>query len=382
MYGDVHADTPKQKKKALFTATVDSHILHFHLPYLKLLRDMGYEVHVITNGTEKIPGADKRHTVPFARSPLSLNNVQAYRMLRDIINHERYDLIHTHTPMGGVVTRLAARHSRKHHGSRVLYTAHGFHFYKGAPWHYWAMFYPIEKWLAHYTDTLITINKEDYNLARRKFATRVEYVPGVGIDPAKFDFKFTAADKLALRKSLGLTKNDFVMIFPAELNKNKNQILLIEAMEQLVPKHPNIHLLLPGKDSYNGHYQRITAEKGLEKNIHFLGYRTDIPRLLKISDLAVSSSLREGLPVNLLEAAYCKIPIVAHKCRGVQSIKDSSAPSRTYIICNFFNSNLLIEEIEKMSSFSPQMREHESIEISDYVLENTCKQYTKIYSAI
>ena len=202
MYGDVHADTPKQKKKALFTATVDSHILHFHLPYLKLLRDMGYEVHVITNGTEKIPGADKRHTVPFARSPLSLNNVQAYRMLRDIINHERYDLIHTHTPMGGVVTRLAARHSRKHHGSRVLYTAHGFHFYKGAPWHYWAMFYPIEKWLAHYTDTLITINKEDYNLARRKFATRVEYVPGVGIDPAKFDFKFTAADKLALRKSL------------------------------------------------------------------------------------------------------------------------------------------------------------------------------------
>jgi glycosyltransferase EpsD len=309
------------RKKALYTATVDLHILSFHLPYLKMLQEMGYEVHVATNGTAEIPHCDVRHTVSFARSPFKPGNIRAIGQLRKIIDKEQFDLIHTHTPMGGVVTRLAAKGARKR-GTKVIYTAHGFHFYKGAPWHYWALFYPIEKYLARYTDVLITINQEDYDRAKRKFKTRVEYVPGVGIDPKKFDFPFSAADKLKLRKSLGLNKDDFVMVFPAELNKNKNQILLINAMAQLVPKHPNIHLLLPGKDNLNGKYQKIVKTRGLEKNIHFLGYRTDIPKLLKISDLAVSSSLREGLPVNLLEAKYLGITTVATNCRGNGDVAD------------------------------------------------------------
>jgi glycosyltransferase EpsD len=280
---------------------------------------MGYEVHVATNGTAEIPHCDVRHTVSFARSPFKPDNLRAIGQLRKIIDHEQFDLIHTHTPMGSVVTRLAAKEARKR-GTRVIYTAHGFHFYKGAPWHYWALFYPIEKFLARYTDVLITINHEDYDLAKRKFKTRVEYVPGVGIDPKKFDFPFTEADKLKLRKSLGLKKDDFVMIFPAELNKNKNQILLINAMDELVEKHPDIHLLLPGKDSLNGKYQKIVRERCLDANIHFLGYRTDIPKLLKISDLAVSSSLREGLPVNIIEAMKVGLPIVTTNCRGAQSL--------------------------------------------------------------
>jgi glycosyltransferase EpsD len=307
-------------KKVLFTATVDSHILHFHTPYLKYFKDNGYEVHIATNGNEIIPFCDVKHVITFERSPFKLNNLKAIKELKKIIDKEQFDIIHTHTPMGSVVTRLAAINSRKK-GTRVIYTAHGFHFYKGAPIIYWLLFYPIEKYLSRFTDTLITINKEDYEIAKKNFKkTNVEYVPGVGIDESKFNFTMTEEEKQELRSSIGLKPTDFVLIYPAELNKNKNQIFLINVMEQLVKENPNIHLLLPGKDSLNGKYQSITKEKGLGTNIHFIGYRNDIPRLLKISNIAVSSSKREGLGLNLLEAIFSGIPVVAFNNRGHNEI--------------------------------------------------------------
>lgn len=309
-------------KKALYVATVDIHIKSFHLPYLKLLKDMGYEVHVATNGYEEFPNCDVKHTICIERSPYKFNNIKAIKQLKEIIKKEKFDIIHCHTPMGSVVTRLAAKKSRKN-GTKVIYTAHGFHFYKGAPIINWLLFYPVEKYLAKYTDTLITINNEDYQLAKRKFSRRcknIEYVPGVGIDPEKFNFSLTEKEKMELRKSLGLKKDDFVMIYPARLDKNKNQGFLIDCMELLIKGHKDIHLLLPGKDELNGYYQKKVKEKHLENNIHFLGFRDDIPKLMKISNLALSSSLREGLPINLIEAMCCNLPIVALECRGVSDL--------------------------------------------------------------
>lgn len=309
-------------KKVLYVATIDAHIKAFHLPYLKMLHDEGYEIHVATNGDEQFPNCDVKHQVCIERSPFKFKNLKAVKQLKEIIDREDFDIIHCHTPMGSVVTRLAAKKARKK-GTRVIYTCHGFHFYKGAPILNWLLFYPIEKYLAKYTDTIITINKEDYNLAKNKFSKRcknIEYVPGVGIDPKKFDFKMTKKEKKELRESLGLKEDDFVLIFPARLDKNKNQGFLINAMEELVKEHSNIHLLLPGKDELNGYYQNMTKEKNLENNIHFLGFRTDIPQLMKISDVAVSSSLREGLPVNVLEAFACGLPVVALNCRGMSDL--------------------------------------------------------------
>lgn len=306
-------------KKVLFTATVDSHILHFHLPFLKLFKDNGYEVHVATNGNEEIPYCDKKHVISFERSPLKKNNLKAIKDLKKIINEEKFDIIHCHTPMGGVVTRLAAKKARKKIHTRVIYTAHGFHFYKGAPIKNWLIFYPVEKYLAKYTDTLITINKEDYELAKKKFSKRcknIEYVPGVGIDEEKFNFKMTKKEKTELRKSLGLKDSDFVMIYPAEISKRKRQEWLINTTSDLLKKHKDMHILLPGKDSLNGKCQQLVKDLNLEKQIHFLGYRNDIPKLLKISDLAVSSASQEGLPVNIMEAMYVGLPIVASDCRG------------------------------------------------------------------
>ena len=188
----------KKIKKALYVATVDIHIKSFHLPYLKLLHDNGYEVHVATNGDEKFPFCDVKHQICIERSPFKLSNLKAIKQLKKIIEKEKFDIVHCHTPMGAVVARLASKKARKIYGTRVIYTAHGFHFYKGAPKLNWLLFYPIEKYLAKYTDTLITINNEDFCLAQKKFSKRckdIQYVPGVGIDIKKFNIKLSKKNR-------------------------------------------------------------------------------------------------------------------------------------------------------------------------------------------
>ena len=308
-------------KKVLFTATVDSHILQFHLPFLKLFKEKGYEVHVATNGTEKIPYCDVKHVVCFERSPLKLNNLKAIKQLKNICDKEQFDVIHCHTPMGSVVTRLAAKSSRKKYNTRVIYTAHGFHFFKGASIKNWLLFYPVEWYLSKYTDTLITINLEDYELAKNKFSKRckdIEYVPGVGIDEEKFNFTMSKKEKAELRESIGLKDDDFILTYIARLDANKNQGFLIKVMKDIIIKYPNIHLLLIGPDEINGLYKE--QAKDILNNVHFLGYRKDIPKLLKITDISVSSSLREGLPVNILEAMASGVPIIATDARGVRDL--------------------------------------------------------------
>ena len=367
-------------KKVLFSATVDSHILAFHLPFLKWFKEHGYEVHVATNGDAEIPYCDKKIKISFERSPFKLNNIKAIFQLKKVISEEKYDIIHTHTPMGSVVTRLAARGARKR-GIRVIYTAHGFHFFKGAPLLNWVLFYPVEKYLSKYTDTLILINKEDYNLAKRKFkkCRDIEYVPGVGIDEEKFNVKMTKKEKTELRESLGLKDTDFVMIYPAELSNRKRQIWLINTVSSLLKENNDIHLLLPGKDSLNGKCQELVKELGLENQIHFLGFRNDIPKLLQISDLSVSASKQEGLPVNIMEAMYVGLPIVASDCRGNRDlVKDDE---NGYII-PLNDSNMFVDRIKKIKN-NYNRREYKSINrslITPYELDDIMKKMSIIYN--
>ena len=124
-------------KKVLLTATVQSHICQFHKPLVEVLHNHNCEVHVAArnnlaekNGM-KLDFVDKVFDVPFSRSPKSSDNIKAYSQLKKIIDSEHYDIIHCNTPMGGIVTRLAAKGARKG-GAKVIYTAHGFHFYNGA----------------------------------------------------------------------------------------------------------------------------------------------------------------------------------------------------------------------------------------------------------
>ena len=368
-------------KKVLFTATVDSHILQFHLPFLKLFKEKGYEVHVATNGDEEIPYCDVKHKVTFERSPFKINNLKAINQLKKVCESEKFDIIHTHTPMGSVVTRLAARNSRKKHHTRVIYTAHGLHFFKGAPIINWLLFYPVEKYLSKYTDTLILINKEDYDRCKRKFkkCKDIQYVPGVGIDEEKFNFEMTKKEKLELRKSLGLKEKDFVMIYPAELNKNKNQGMIIDAIEELSKKYKDIKVILPGVDSYNGKYRQLVKEKGLEEYIKFLGYRKDIPKLLKISNVALATSYREGLPLNVMEAMYEGLPIIATDCRGQNElVKDHI---NGYLI-TIGDQNRFTECVEKLylsRNDNDRFGEQSKYIVKEYLLDKIIAKLEKIY---
>lgn len=329
-------------KKVLFT----SHTANFHKfnrPFMCMLKEQGYTVHYASAGEEKVYDTDKHFDVPFERSPFKPGNIRAYFTLKKIINRENYDLIHTHTPMGSVVTRLAARAARKR-GTRVIYTAHGFHFFKGAPLLNWLVYYPIEKYMARYTDTLITINNEDYERAKKKFKTDVRYVPGVGVDPGRFEPRFTNRQRNELRASLGIKPGDFVMIYPAELSKRKRQLWLIDTVAELIRGHGDMHLLLPGGDSLDGKCQALVNKLGLKKKVHFLGYRNDIPQLMMASDLAVSSSSQEGLPVNLLEALMARLPIIATDSRGHGDLVRDGING--YII-NKENSVVFAERIEQ-----------------------------------
>ncbi len=346
-------------KKVLFVATITRTINAFLIPYLKMFKEQGYEVHVASNGDEQIEYCDKHFNIQFARFPIKPSNLKAYKELKKIINENEYEIIHCHTPVAGVLTRLAARKARKN-GSKVFYTAHGFHFYKGAPVLNWIIYYPIEKICARWTDCLITINSEDYERAKRKFkkCKRIEYISGIGFDINKFNISLSEIEKKELRNLLGLNREDYVIIFPARLDKNKNQILLINALELIIKEYNNIHLLLPGRDEYRGVYQKIVKEKKLNNNIHFLGKRNDIERLMQISNLAVSTSIREGFGLNIVEALFCNIPVIATNNRGHREIIENGVNGFLIdfdpnVLCrkiiDFYNGKIKLDKIQESS---------------------------------
>ena len=206
-------------KKALILASVASMIEQFNMGNIKVLQELKYEVHVATNfidsGTITRERAEelknklkdlnvKYYQIDFDRNVLSTKNIQAYKQVKQLIKENKYNIIHIHSPIGGVCGRLVAKKERKN-GTKVIYTAHGFHFFKGAPAKNWLIYYPVEKWLSKYTDCLITINEEDYNLAKKKFkAKNVEYVPGIGVDENKFNFEMSREERS--RRPSGLRK--------------------------------------------------------------------------------------------------------------------------------------------------------------------------------
>jgi len=313
-------------KKVLFVATVVKlHIMVFHLPYLEWFKKNGYEVHVAArndyeNKDEcKIPFCDKFYDLPFGRLPFNKNNVHVKRELKKIIDGNKYQLVHCHTPMGGVIGRLAAREARKN-GTKVFYTAHGFHFFKGAPTKNWLIYYPIEKWLSKYTDVLITINKEDYQKAKKSFKSgRVEYIPGVGLDTKKLTN--VTIDKSVKRKELGLPEDAFVVLSVGELNKNKNHETVIKALAKINDR--NIYYVICGQGPLENYLKNLIKEVRLEKQAHLLGFRKDIAEICKASDMFAFPSLREGLSVALMEAMAAGLPVVCSDIRGNRDlIKD------------------------------------------------------------
>lgn len=307
--------------KVLLTATVQSHICQFHKPLAEVLHKLGYEVHVAArdnlaekNGL-KLDFADKVFNVPFSRSPKSKDNIQAYQQMKKIIGEEHYDVIHCNTPMGGIVTRLAARKARKN-GTKVFYTAHGFHFYQGAPKKNWLVFYPIEKLFANrYTDKLITITAEDYKLANQKFRCQVARIHGVGVDEKRY-FPVSEEEKKKLRLEMGYSENQKLILCIGELLPNKNQQMAIRIMPEIVKKHTDTVLFIAGNGPEKNNLENLIADLGLQNHVKLLGYVTNLQDYQHIADVCVSCSKREGLPLNIVEAMMSGTPVVATQNRG------------------------------------------------------------------
>ena len=368
-------------KKVLFSATVDSHILQFHLPYLKLFKENGYEVHVATNGDKNIPYCDRKYIIPFERSPFKINNLRAVSKLKNVIEKEKYDIIHTHTPMGAVVTRLSAKNVRKKYQTRVIYTAHGFHFFKGAPLKNWLLYYPVEKILSYITDDIITINLEDYDFAQKKLNCKnIHYVPGVGVDALKFNNTLSEEEIRTMKKELGIASKDFVIIYVAELNNGKNQYMIIRTLKNIINDgFENIKLLLPGIDSSKGRVKEYVKNLGLEKFVNIMGYRKDIPKLFAISDLSISCSKREGLPVNLIEAGMARKAEVATDCRGNRDLIKNGENGYIVKIDDDDNMKLKIEELMQDKEKLNSMGEKNFHMMQKYELKNIIEKMKKIY---
>lgn len=368
-------------KRVLFVATMTNHINTFHIPYLKWFKEQGYEVHVASNGNEKIEYCDKHYNLPFERFPIKRKNLKVYKELKKMIEENKYEIIHCHTPVGGALTRLAARKAKKG-GTKVIYTAHGFHFYKGAPLLNWLIYYPIEKVLAKYTDCLITITNEDYELANKKFKKikQIEHIDGVGLNTERFNIEISTKEKEELRKELNISTDEIILSYVAELNKNKNQRLLIDVIEKLIANNKKIKLLLIGEGSLKEGYLKLIEEKKLQSNILLLGKRKDIPQLLSITDIYVASSIREGLPVNIMEAMYMGVPIIATDNRGHRELITNN--ENGFIIKTANEMKEKIEKILQNKEIIKKLREESKEKSKIYNIDCVIEDMKKIYCEI
>ncbi|MCK9265916.1 glycosyltransferase family 4 protein [bacterium] len=371
-------------KKVLITATVQSHIAQFHKPLIDILHKHGYEVHVAArdnlgekNGL-KLDSPDKIYNIPFDRSPFSKKNIDAYKQLKKIIAENRYDIIHCNTPMGGVLTRLAARVVRKK-GVKVFYTAHGFHFYKGAPIINWLLYYPVEKYLARHTDKIITITEEDYLMASRKLNTKIFRIHGVGVDPLRY-FPVSEEDKEMMRQDRGYSQKYFIILCTGELNKNKNQSTVIKAVAEVIKTNFDVKLLLAGNGPMEKELKELVKELGIDKNVEFLGYRTDLDKYVKISDIVVSASFREGLGLNIIEAMLCGKPVVSSINRGHKELVKEGKTGFLLFTKDILGFADRILTLKKDADLAKKMGELGEKSVELYVFDNVKRELELIYN--
>lgn len=367
-------------KKVLFIATVvQKHINVFHLPFLKLFQNEGYRTYVAAaNDTDgenvTIPYCDKYVEVAFKRNPLHPGNLLAFYKLKDLINNNEFDIIHCHTPVGGLLGRLAAIKVRKK-GTRVFYTAHGFHFYKGAPLKNWLFYYPVEKICSYFTDVLITINHEDYALAKKRMkANQVKYVPGVGIDLSRFDN--INIDRNAKRREIGVPEDALLLLSVGELNENKNHQIVIKSLEKL--NNPNVHYAIAGIGDKKDYLLNLAKNLGVAEQLHLLGYRKDIPELNYSADVFCFPSFREGLSVSLMEAMACGLPVVCSRIRGNTELIEKKGgilfDSNSVESCYHAVRDILAGDLRQMGEIN---KEH----VQNYSIDNVVAEMKSLYES-
>ncbi|WP_374963855.1 glycosyltransferase family 4 protein [Lysinibacillus sp. RS5] len=367
-----------KKMKVLFVASVYRHLTAFHIPYIKYFQSQGYEVWAAGTGLADKEILEKYQVkcvdIPFSRSPLSLKNIDALNVLKRLFHKEKFELVHVHTPVASILTRAAFRKSNY---GKIIYTAHGFHFFKGAPKLNWLIYFTAEKIAAKWTDHLITINEEDYQNAQNLLPSeKISYVHGVGVE---FEHEFlTENEKKHFKKQLGLSDKTIVISYIAELNNNKNHQFLLRNWERLKQENPLIELLVIGNGEKENDLKKYVEKENL-LGIHFLGFRRDVLKLLQVSDVVALLSHREGLPKSIMEAMVVGIPCVVTNTRGLRDLIQSN---KNGFVVNHEDDTALITAFTKLVQ-STELRgamgkcAKESIE--PYLMDKVLIEYIRIY---
>lgn len=369
-------------KKALMHAHTAYMVTQFNIDNIKILQDLGYTVDVACcwqDGDSALsPEAlSKRRKmlddlgcrVIETASLRKIFNIKeltkAYKQIKSEVETNQYEIVHTQSPIGGVVCRLACRKARKLYGTKVIYAAHGFHFFKGASLVNWLVYYNVEKWCARFTDMLITINKEDYALAQKFKAKQVVYVPGAGVDTHKFVASDDARAKV--RRELGIDDDTMVLLSVGELIHRKNHAEVLRALkimkdrgvlmhegsdERVQPKY-KIKYLIAGRGKIQNELEEQITALGLESCVQMLGFRSDVADIFAASDIYVFPSHQEGLPVALMEAMSVGMPIVCSRIRGNTDLIEDGKGG---FLFDSKDAKSLVNSLERMLATAPSER--------------------------
>lgn len=367
--------------KSLYITNVSKRQSEGITSQLLLMKELGYEVHIAGDFSQyqgdinEIPAIVKQ--IDLDRNPFKIQNIKAFIQMTSLMKMEKYDFIHCNTPVGGMLGRMCAYFSGT---KNVLYQAHGFHFYKGAPKLHNFIYRNIEKFLARFTDNLITINKEDYEAAQ-KFKLRkngkVYYVPGVGVNIDRY--KNINIDRNTKRNELGIKENNYLIIMIGDLVPNKNYEVAINAIAN--SKLDNLECIICGVGNYENKLRELVNNLGIEDRIHFLGFRHDVIELLKTSDIFLFTSKREGLSRALMEAMSCETGIIASNIRGNTDLIDEKGGFLIeYNDINGFSNaiDLLLED----KNLNQSIKKYNLNKVNQFSLDNVKKEMKNIYMEV
>ncbi len=357
-------------KKALCLASMASNLDNFNRNNVKILQSLGYEVTLAanfntiedTNSQEKIKSFIEEmmrenviiQQIDFTRHISNIKGlIKSYKQVKTLID-KKYELIHCHSPICAAITRLCAKKYQKKGMCKVIYTAHGFHFYNGAPIKNWLIYYPIEKLLSNYTDVIITINKEDYDRAKKKFKSKKTiYIPGIGVNTKKFAKKLLSENDITSfrqekRRALNIENNSFVITSVGELNQNKNHSVIIKALKKC--NDTQIHYIIVGQGILFSELNELIKNLGLSQQVHLLGYRSDVNDIYRLSDVCVFPSIREGLGLAAVEGMASSLPLIVSDNRGTRDFlnKDNAITCKYNDVDAFANAILVLKENRKL----------------------------------
>jgi len=361
-------------KKVLFITTVSGFLYHFEMSNVRILQDMGYEVHYAANGNIQVYKTDEAvkknsgvifHHVNISKSPKDINtNLRAKKELISLIRGLGIDLIHCHTPVGGMLGRLAGNACRDT-GVKVIYTTHGFHYYNGAPAHY-KIYDIVERRLAGYSDVIITINSEDLKKAqgyRLKPGGRVYMIPGEGTDTSRFSDRKKASVRQEMRQKLNLGEDDFFLLSVGELSGNKNHKTVIKALSGI--KDKRIKYGICGSGPLKSRLREMTTRSGLKDRVKLFGYRSNVDDYLYAADAFAFPSVREGLGMAAIEALASGLPVIASDNRGT---REYMRDGENGFVCSPNSPGIFAKSIEKIRDMQVDERKK---------METFCKKSVK-----